>query len=204
MDASRPRSLRDPEAVAERRDLWRSSPTLATLRDYVGDLSIRGRDAPAFDPTDAATETRVLFVLEAPGPRAAAAKGSGFLSADNNDQTAANLWRARMDAGLVEGCLHANIVPWYLGAASVKPTPLELADGAVQLRYLIDLLPRLDTVVLCGDYARQGWRRYVAGLFDGPGPVVIETHHPSPQSLNFGTRRAEFSSAVRRAAALSA
>lgn len=200
MDAARPRSLRDPEAVAERRILWQTTPSLAPLRDYIDDLSARGRVAPALDPTDAMTETRVLFVLEAPGPRATAAKGSGFISADNNDQTAANMWQVRKETGLVEGSLHANIVPWYLGAASVKPTPLELADGAVQLRYLIDLLPRLDTVVLCGDYARQGWRRYVAGLFDGPGPVVIETHHPSPQSLNFGTRRAEFTAAVSRAA----
>lgn len=167
----------------------------------MSDLSRRGRIAPAFDPTDAGTEARVLFVLEAPGPRANAEKGSGFLSADNNDQTAANFWAVRKDSGLVGGCLHANIVPWYLGAASVKPTPLELADGAVQLRYLINLLPKLDTVVLCGDYAREGWRRYVAGLFDGPGPVVIETHHPSPQSLNFGTRRSEFTAALARAGA---
>ncbi len=201
MDATGPRSLRDPDALAERRALWQA-PALATLRDYVGDLSIRGRDAPAFDPTDAGTDARVLFVLEAPGPKAATGKGSGFISADNNDQTAANLWQARTEAGLLDGCLHANIVPWYLGAASVTPTPLELADGAIQLRCLIELLPQLTVVVLCGDYARQGWRRYVAGLFDGPGPAVIETHHPSAQSLNFGTRRAEFAAAVMRAAAL--
>ena len=86
MDATGPRSLRDPDALAERRALWQA-PALATLRDYVGDLSIRGRDAPAFDPTDAGTDARVLFVLEAPGPKAATGKGSGFISADNNDQT---------------------------------------------------------------------------------------------------------------------
>lgn len=201
MDVSRPRSLRDPEAVAARRALWQTKPTLAALRDYVGDLSLHGRDTPAFDPTDAGTDARVMFVLEAPGPKSATTKGSGFISADNNDQTATNIWQARTDARLIDGCIQANIVPWYLGTASVKPTPLELADGSIRLRYLIDLLPSLDTVVLCGDYARQGWRRYVAGLFDGPGPVVIETHHPSPQSLNFGTRRAEFTAAVARAAA---
>lgn len=200
MELSAARSLRDPELVAERKARWLSEPLLAPLRAYVDGLSQRGRVAPAFDPTDAGVEARVLFVLEAPGPRAAAEKGSGFISVDNNDQTAANLWSARTDAGLTDGCLHTNVVPWYLGAASVTPTPLELADGSVQLRYLIELLPKLDTVVLCGDYARQGWRRYVAGLFDGPGPVVIETHHPSPQSLNFGTKRAEFARAIQRAA----
>src|SRR6218665_1553971 len=101
MDPTRPRSLRDPEAAAARRALWQTAPTLASLRDYVDDLSIRDRAAPGFDPTDAGTEARVLFVLEAPGPRATAANGSGLLSADNDDQTAANLWKARKDSGLV-------------------------------------------------------------------------------------------------------
>lgn len=109
-DATRPRSLRDPEAVAERRALWQGRPTLAALRDYAGDLSIRGRDTPAFDPTDAGLDARVMFVLEAPGPKAAA-KGSAFISADNNDQTAAGLWQARTDAGLVDGCILLRLRP---------------------------------------------------------------------------------------------
>jgi len=69
VDASGPKALRDPAKVAERRVRWESAPALATLRDYVGDLSIRSRCAPAFDADDAGTEARVLFVLEAPGPK---------------------------------------------------------------------------------------------------------------------------------------
>lgn len=188
--------------MAERRARWNDAPSLTPLRDYVRDLSTRGRQVPAFDPDDAGTDARVLFVLEAPGPMSEATKGSGFLSADNNDATAANFWLARKDADLVAGALHTNICPWYLGAASVKPNPVELADGSIQLRYLLGLLPALQVVVLCGEYARRGWRTYTAGLIDGPGPVVIETHHPSPQGLIRAERRSEFAAAVKRAALL--
>lgn len=203
MDVSAPRSLKDAQVVAERRERWLTDSALGPLRDYVGGLLAGGRSVPAFDPDDAGVAARVLFVLEAPGPMSAAGKGSGFISPDNNDQTAANIWHARNAAGLVQGALHTNLTPWYLGAASVKPKPVEVAEGAVQLWHLLDLLPELRVVVLCGEYARRGWRTYTAGLIDGPGPVVIETHHPSPQGLIQADRRDHFMASVRRAATLS-
>lgn len=202
MDDSAPKSLRDPELAALRRERWLSEPGLGSLRDYVLGLSNRGREVPGFDPDDAGEEARLLFVLEAPGPKANASKGSGLLSPDNNDQTAANVWHARHSAGLTHSALHTNIVPWYLGVATVKPSPVELAEGAVQLRYLLDLLPQLEVVILCGEYARRGWRRFTSELIDGPAPTVIETHHPSAQGLVRGDRRAEFYAAVKRAASV--
>lgn len=202
MDDSAPKSLRDPEIAAFRRERWRSEPSLAALREYVAGLSNRGREVPGFDPDDAGADARVLLVLEAPGPKANALKGSGLLSPDNNDQTAANVWHARQLAGLSHSTLHTNIVPWYLGVASVKPSPVELAEGAIHLRYLLDLLPNLEVIVLCGDYARRGWRRFTSELIDGPAPMVIETHHPSAQGLVRGDRRTEFYAAVKRAASV--
>jgi hypothetical protein len=131
-----------------------------------------------------------------------AGKGSGIISVDNSDQTATNCWRARSEAGLVADVMHWNLVPWFLGPASKKPSDVEVADGAVRLRYLLDLLPELQTVVLCGEFAKRGWREWVAPLIDGNGPTVISTWHPSPSSLNFGNRRAEFTEALRKAALL--
>ncbi|MGE5199312.1 MAG: hypothetical protein ACM3H9_06705 [Rhodospirillaceae bacterium] len=42
---------------------------------------------PCFDPADGGTDADILFLLEAPGPRAVQ---SGFVSRDNPDETAKN------------------------------------------------------------------------------------------------------------------
>jgi uracil-DNA glycosylase len=199
MHPTRPGALKDLAEVARRREQWNNDDRLVALREYVASIERAGHRLPLVDPADAAAEARVLLVLEAPGTMSDAAKGSGFISVDNGDQTAANCWRARAESGLIEGAMHWNVVPWYLGAATKKPTDLQLADGAVRLRYLIDLLPNLATVVLCGEYAKRGWRR-IADLFDGNAPDVIETWHPSPSSLNFGSKREQFTDALARAA----
>ena len=126
--------------------------------------------------------------------------GSGFISVDNDDQTAENCWQAREAAGLVDGVLHWNIVPWYLGVASRKPTGAELKDGATELLGLMRLLPQLDTVVLSGRYAQTGWRRHLASSLHRSAVRVIETWHPSPLALNQSGKRAEFVAALRLAA----
>ena len=60
------------------------------------------------------TGARVLFLLENPGRRATSTRGSGFISADNNDDAAANFFRMRDQAALPRGQLIAwNVVPWY-------------------------------------------------------------------------------------------
>ncbi|WP_324291875.1 uracil-DNA glycosylase [Microbacterium memoriense] len=141
----------------------------------------------------------MLFVFEAPGPMTNAGNkrpGSGFISVDNNDATAANMWNARNESGLHEGALAWNIVPWYLGVASRKPTNDELRDGASELVDLIALLPRLELVVLGGLYAQKGWQRHI-GATTFVGPDVVDMWHPSPLSLNQPGRREEFNETVR-------
>lgn len=199
MDSAASRALRDPAAIAARQELATRSDHVAPLNDFTRELEYRGR-VPSFDPTDAGINARVLFVLEAPGPMAGADRGSGFVSADNNDATAANCWTARSAAGLIDGVLMWNACPWYLGAATVKPSPLEVARGAAELRALIDLLPYLQTVVLCGSYAKTAWRTHVVHTFDN-APDAIETWHPSAASLSRPERRTHFMNAVARAAA---
>jgi hypothetical protein len=125
--------------------------------------------------------------------------GSGFISVDNDDQTAANVWRARSEVGLHHGVLPWNIVPWYLGPASRKPNAAELRDGAEELLGLLPLLPELDTVVVSGRYAQKGWKRHIAHR--APDDLrVIATWHPSPLSLNNAVRRDAFVAALTEAA----
>jgi hypothetical protein len=78
---------------------------------------------------------------------------------------------ARDAAGLHDGVLHWNIVPWYLGTAARKPTVAERQDGAVALRELMTLFPSLEVVVLSGLHAQQGWKHVEPFVLDGPDVV---------------------------------
>lgn len=159
---------------------------------------------PHFDPADAGVHARVLFLLEAPGPMTNAGNrrpGSGFISVDNNDGTAVNAWNLRNEVGLHTGALHWNIVPWYLGVASRKPTATELGQGGRELLTLLPLLKELRVVLLCGRVAQRGWKRHVEPHLAG-GLTVIETWHPSPLAMNQDGKRAALKSAIERAAAI--
>lgn len=172
------------------------------LGAWVADLaSVRGV-VPDFDPADAGSKAQVLLLFEAPGPMTNTAgkrPGSGFVSTDNNDATAENLWRARNAAGLDDGVLCWNIVPWYLGVASRKPTTAELRDGGGALHNLLTtVLSDVHTVVACGRYAQRGWSKFARpGL--SKGIRTIETWHPSPLSMNQKGHRAELVAALGRA-----
>lgn len=180
-------------------------PGTAPLRDWASALATwRGALVPQFDPAEGGVDAKVLVLLEAPGPMtntAGARSGSGFISVDNDDATAEAMWRARDAAGLDQGVLTWNIVPWYLGSAEVKPTGAELAAGAEALRDLLGLLPVLEVVVLSGRYAQSGWQRYVAPHVEDE-LTVVEVWHPSPLSLNQPGRRDAFNASIREVADL--
>jgi hypothetical protein len=163
----------------------------------------RGALIPHFDPADGGIDAEVLFLLEAPGPMTNGENkrpGSGFISIDNDDATAQEVWNARSPAGLGSGTTLAwNIVPWYLGVASVKPKVADLRDGACALVSLMELMPQLHTVVLAGRYAQRGWARYVEGNVQ-QNIRVIPAWHPSPLAMAGEGRRDQFRAAVVEAA----
>lgn len=201
-----PRGFADPARVAERRLLALSAGLTLPLSQWAESYARAHHVVvPQFDPAEAGVNARVLVVMEAPGPMTNALNlrpGSGFISVDNDDLTAANMWRARQQVGLDDGVLHWNIVPWYLGNASRKPTVGEVVEGGRALVEVLDLLPRLESVILCGRYAQRGWKRFVGPLLSTP-PKTIPTWHPSPLALNSTTRRADFVTSLRNAAELS-
>ena len=216
MFLSAPRGLASPSVLAERRELLLNAPAVQPLREWSAGLVDRrrasdaraGRDGmqrttlvPDFDPAEAGTAARVLVVLEAPGPMTNQENprpGSGFISIDNDDQTAANAWTLRNEAGLDGHALHWNIVPWYLGVASRKPTAEELRQGSLELRSLITLLPDLRAVLLSGLYSQKGWKANIAP-FVGDRFTAIDTWHPSPLALKQPGKRDELRRAFERA-----
>jgi len=177
--ADRPRTNADPAELARKEQLL-SSPRMAPLTQYVERLRIeRGPAAwvPYFDPTEAGVHARILILLESPGPRASGPRGSQFVSADNNDQTAENMWNLLRDASVKRDrdMVSWNVVPWYVGR---QPSLSEVNAARPSILELISLLPELRVVVLLGKTAHRSWD----GLeVDVP---VIRAPHPSPQNLN--------------------
>lgn len=159
-----------------------------------------GREVPLVDPESGGTSAKVLVLLESPGPRSASGRGSGLISFDNDDATAANGLECLLAAGLPRHLtVNWNIVPWYLKAVR-RPTGEELEEAVPALEQLLRHLPRLEVVVLLGKTAQDGWP--LLGL-DRPGLTVLHGPHPSPQ--NFNTRpdsRPALVTAFRRAAEL--
>lgn len=136
---------------------------------------------PYVDPDSGGVRARVLFILESPaGP---AALGSGMLSPDNDDETAANMRRLYEQSGLRRStALHWNAVPWYIGEdgreKSVKAR--QVLEGALWLDRVLELLPELRLVVTMGRPAEQAFKAYL----DVHGQDRIEwlaAPHPSPR-----------------------
>jgi hypothetical protein len=158
-----PRTNREPGEIARKLALL-EAPHVAPLTVYVRWLrASRGGDGsiPWFDPTDAGVDAPILVLLEAPGRRATAKQGSGFISADNDDPTAANAWRLYREAGIDRrsDVVVWNVIPWYIGTdhAVRSGTNTDLDEARDALRSLIGLLPRLRVVVLQGRAAQKAW-----------------------------------------------
>ena len=182
-----PRLFRDPSEV-ERREAEIFSNNVAPLNTWVRELQIRlGPNAivPWFDPQDGGCEAQILWLLEAPGPKATRERGgSGFVSCNNNDGTAQNTWETREEAGVSRKLVvHWNVIPYYLGSSTKirAYNPNDIAAVGPLLIELLNLLPRLQVVILGGEAARKVWRAFA--------PVhttlhIIECPHPSPTNLN--------------------
>ena len=74
-------------------------PQVAPLNGRVEDWRQEGRQVPWADPDSGGIRSRILFLHESPGPAASAGYGSGVISPDNDDQTAARFWRLSRKPG---------------------------------------------------------------------------------------------------------
>lgn len=184
-ESDAPKSLGDSE-VKRTRLRQRRDPHVAPLTDLVDSIRKRrecGNAVPYFDPLDGGVKARVLFLLEAPGPKAIA---SGFVSRNNPDETAKNMFNLLRGARLErKETVLWNIVPWFVGTNG-KIAPVKLRDLRAAQPYLLELLeklPKLEAIVLLGNNAQNGWRK----LEHGTRWKVFESPHPSP--VVFATKR---------------
>ena len=179
--ASGPKSNRDPACV-ERKLARLRDPHIASLTLFVERLRKRGHAVPWFDPADGGTNARILFLQEAPGGMASLQRGSGFISCDNDDQTAETTWGLLAEAGIPRSSVVLwNAVPWYLGGDTKirNASAADIAQALPATRELLGLLPHVEVVVLLGKPAQSTWRKL--GI---DGPAVVNCHHPSPHNVH--------------------
>ncbi|WP_246594449.1 uracil-DNA glycosylase [Mameliella sediminis] len=112
--------------------------------------------------------------------------GSGFVSRDNDDPTAAAIFTFMAKAAI--GRQHSilwNTVPWWNGTRSIKKE--ELVAGKERLDELLKLLPKLAVVVGVGSKAQSAENSIAAR-----GVPFIRSAHPSP--INRASRPALWAS----------
>ena len=119
----------------------------------------------------------MLFLLEAPGPKAAA---SGFISRDNPDPSARNFRELLASAKIPrEMSVLWNIIPWYIGSGTKirAATGRDVQAGAEYLGPLLSLLPHLRAIVLVGRKSQRARYR----IEQLTHVRIFETLHPSNQ-----------------------
>jgi uracil-DNA glycosylase len=163
MLASAPRAHRDAQFLAEKQARL-NEPHVKPVQDLVHRVRKYSGDpaVPFVDPDSGGVNARVLFLLEAPA--AAAAHGSTMLSPDNDDATAANIFRLYTESGLRRAqAIHWNAVPWYIGDGQrIRAAKrADVAEGNRWLTELIELLPDLRLVVAMGGAARDAFAMWL-------------------------------------------
>jgi len=158
------------------------------------------KQIPYFDPLDGGINASLLFLLEAPGPKAVE---SGFISRDNPDPTARNMMHLLNECGVPRReTISWNIVPWYVGSnGHIRPVnQKEITNGIEYLRSLQPLLPNIRVIVLVGGKAQKAWFA-IEELFHIP---ILACPHPSQRVLNvWPEKRDEIKSVFHQAVQIS-
>src|ERR1700720_2428640 len=169
MQDESPRALGDA-AEQQRRDAMLYASHIASLTAFAKNLP--GTYVPNFDPLDGGVNADILFLFEKPGPKTSRPEGgSGFISRDNNDATAAATKAFMAQAGIDrERTVIWNAIPDWNG--TIKLSQNELEEGLRSLEALLALLPRVHTAVLVGKQAAKA-----RNFLEGKGLKVVCSDH---------------------------
>lgn len=125
-----PRTLGNPTVIAERMaslEMPHIAPLSALVHQVREDFGPEAT-VPFFDPADGGIHVEVLFLLEAPGPKA-----TNFISRNNPDQTAENFFWLNREAELDrKRTVMWNVVPMYIG--NEEKTRIRAAKGMILKR----------------------------------------------------------------------
>ncbi|WP_423920636.1 uracil-DNA glycosylase [Frigoribacterium sp. 2-23] len=144
------------------------------------------RFVPSFDPRSGGTSSRVLVLMQSPGPQTIAAAHTAICSEDNPGPTATAFRAARIESGLARNeYLRWNLIPWEIPG---RVRPADIDEGRHALGALLEVLPVLDAIVTYGTAALDGVMRHLT-LDEHPRLIpVVAAPHPSPAN---GRHRSE-------------
>lgn len=160
---------------------------VAPFNEYVDELvEERGEWLPYVAPTYGGENARLLSLFQDPGPKTRIGVGTGMLSVENPDDTAARYLNLLMQAGIqIDDTLSWNAYPWYIGGSGYRtngPTDAQLAAATPVLAHIVGLMPKLRVVLLHG---RSAWKAWAQLELRYPelveGVKVIRTYHTSPR-----------------------
>lgn len=185
------RNNADPNIVADKLRRIREPHVRAVnnLADRIADAEGLAHGlVPYTDPDLGGIYARALVLLDNPSSRAEAGRGgSGMLSPENDDTTAANCVKEYLSAGITpDQVIHWNVAPAPVKNTNGSSSAAERSRGAMWLRELLGLMPDLDYVLLLGRKAEDGWKRAVNTGMEVQ-PHVLVTHdvpHCSARGLN--------------------
>ncbi|TFD70516.1 hypothetical protein [Cryobacterium fucosi] len=117
--------------------------------------------------------TAVILALSSnPGPQAGGAKGSGMLSRDNNEGTAARMGDVYAAVGLTDDQIVPwNAYPWHVHETHPNGLPNNLLDdGLDALKRVLDLHADILAIVAHGGDAHRSVRQFMSKKRFGARP----------------------------------
>lgn len=196
-----PRAHRDPEFLA-RMTARVFEPHVAPLNHLVQEMRHADHPAPWVDPAGGGVQARILFLHESPGPMASSAHGSGIVSPDNDDPTAARFFRLARQVGLPRSAfLNWNAVPWYISDTrrNQNATLADFREAEPWLHRFIGLLAHLSVVVTMGNFAGVCWLRYLRRPDSPVLPLIVSPHPADRARVSRPQFEEEIATAMRKA-----
>ncbi|MBC7592197.1 MAG: uracil-DNA glycosylase [Salinibacterium sp.] len=153
------------------------------------------REKPSFSvpyiaPHYGASTAVILALSSNPGPQAGGAKGSGMLSRENNDGSAARMGDIYETVGLTDDQIVPwNAYPWHVHETHPNGLPNNLIDdGLDALKRVLDLHPDIRSVVAHGGDAHRSVRQFMSkqrfGEYaDARGLKTWNTRHTSNRAF---------------------
>jgi uracil-DNA glycosylase len=144
------------DSERRRRQRLLHQPHMHRLTEFVMEMrEVEGLGAavPFFDPLDGGALARCLCVLDSP---TTIAVSSGFVSRSNGDAISREAFQLFREAGIQRSeTVLWNVIPWCREGPSSSDGRLPPAGTLKYLLDLLDLLPRLEIVILGGRIARK-------------------------------------------------
>ena len=167
------------------------APHVKPLNNLVDSLGLRhGQWMPHIAPVHGGVNARVMWLARDPGPKTADPenRNRGFLCVENDDPTAERVCGLLHRAGIeVSDTMAWNAYPWYIND---QPSSDEIRAGLEPLRRVIELLDRLEVLILLGNTAQRSWSRFSESYpHHTVGFDVLPTRHTSPQAFVGSTKQ---------------